>query len=1434
MADRKNLDVALPFPAVPLDSGRDSRLITSTDYFYGLLGLGEGPIYKINPNGPTDLEFNDSSIDDLINYDTNKLQNSKAQVVTVLGNPATPMPVEFNSYFGRSVNPQALGNSVELKKGNVPGIPAVELVQNTSANSWDALEFNFIINGLFSIDDNGNRGTFEIKVRISLTDHLGIKNIPIGTDNTNYIDVVQNGITQTPVKFSSKVEIPVDFRSPNGYRFKIQKISDDVDSTKVQESIILAGWDEISYDTLWYPRTSMLGVILKAYAEYNSSIPNITSLIKGLLVKIPSNYNQPTIVTSRKRTLIGSSGSQVTSPLSDPIIFDTPGLKTFIVPEGITEIIMDFIGGGGGCGINNCAGQRCSHGSGGGGSGGFARKSLVVSPGQALQFKVGQGGSMGKHGYPTGLGIGGYSLYTEGKESRLARTFVSVGDRTKWTWSGWVKRAAIGTYQSIFHGTVAGGFNGCYIWINPNNSLEVYELNSSNQFWLISSQTFTDLNAWTHFTVVYDSGQATSSDRIKIYVDGTLLSSFTTSTYPSLNYASGINNSVAHYIGANSTTNTGFRNFYEGFLAYINFIDGQALAATDFGEISSTSNRWVPKTYSGTYGTNGFYLDFSLSTNGATTPNGHQLPGSDIGTDVSSNSNDWTPTFYSTPSGYVNVDAYQSEDNPNYSIISSGGLPAVPYETSPSNPSYSDAGGIGGTGFGGDINTQGLPGSSGGTGGNGIYVGGKGGCGVGSYGTGLDFQYYSGAWPEKIRAVTGAVRISLPGSEPSIEPTCVKPVKPEPPPPVYEEKLEFEIDWRHVEGPITGAYSIAERGYYLQKTGSTVQHDPNPQIYVGTWDGTFVNGWTQNPVWIIYDLLTNTRYGLNIPEEYVDKFKFYKVAQYCDAVNPKTGKFEGVSGFADGTFRYKPKDFSASVTSDMTPEAKINTVNRETQIGLTQGTVVKERRFVCNISINAQKQVIDIINQITSLFRGILIYTGGKISLNVDLPDELPVAVFNETNILKESFQISGVKESDLISGVEVAFMDPTNHYKKELIKIDDPDVLKELGFIENVKQVDLIGCDRRSQAYRFGQYLLASNKYIRRKVTFKTGIEAISLSVGDVISVSQRIGGVKWGYGGRVVSNSSVSASNIVLEHFTAPAITSSVFTSNSYPIALRVINRDSEKTNIFLINESNLKVTGNTGASVDMLELKAYQILDPDTKVFKTFNSFNTSNCIPVKNDIWTLGEVNPTSYATSTSDKLFKIAQIERDPDEIITINAFEYISNVYTDSDSLINYSPPRIVPRLQAPSPVTEIPPVSISVTYDVVQQPDGSIAYDIIINPANTDYPYGSVLEVYIAEVGTTEPVSSLDNTPVCSVKTDLSVTGSLSGGVVWGSNPYTDDSDWNKAAVHAGLVAVGETATIEFYNGSWMNGGFTGTTQNGITTLNWTTGWCGVYIRKK
>jgi hypothetical protein len=178
---------------------------------------------------------------------------------------------------------------------------------------------------------------------------------------------------------------------------------------------------------------------------------------------------------------------------------------------------------------------------------------------------------------------------------------------------------------------------------------------------IITTQLFRDPAAWYHVIVAVDTTQATSSNRMKMYVNGTQVTSFSTATYPSLNGVSAINRSGAvQAIGA--LYSGSYNQYLDGELAEFNFIDGQQLAPTAFGA-SSIYNQWLPIKYAGTYGTNGFYLPFTNTTSTST-----------LVADSSGNGNNWTPnnislTAGSTYDSLTDVPTLTSATAANYAVL---------------------------------------------------------------------------------------------------------------------------------------------------------------------------------------------------------------------------------------------------------------------------------------------------------------------------------------------------------------------------------------------------------------------------------------------------------------------------------------------------------------------------------------------------------------------------------------------------------------------------------------------------------------------------------------------------------------------------------------------------------------------------------------------
>lgn len=205
--------------------------------------------------------------------------------------------------------------------------------------------------------------------------------------------------------------------------------------------------------------------------------------------------------------------------------------------------------------------------------------------------------------------------------SWLSWTPDTTSNQKTWTWSGWVKRSNI--ERHMLFSTPNGVYPTGSIEFTTNANLNFYDYLSGYRLRLVTSQVFRDVGAWMHIVVGLDTTAATSTDRAKIYVNGSQVTSFSTPTYPDPNINVGINSTVEKRIGSQANRSG---EIYNGYLANIHFIDGQALDANAFGE--EISGVWVPKAYSGAYGTNGFHLDFADSGN--------------IGNDVSGRGNHWT------------------------------------------------------------------------------------------------------------------------------------------------------------------------------------------------------------------------------------------------------------------------------------------------------------------------------------------------------------------------------------------------------------------------------------------------------------------------------------------------------------------------------------------------------------------------------------------------------------------------------------------------------------------------------------------------------------------------------------------------------------------------------------------------------------------------
>ena len=245
-------------------------------------------------------------------------------------------------------------------------------------------------------------------------------------------------------------------------------------------------------------------------------------------------------------------------------------------------------------------------------------------------------------------------------------------------------------------------------------------------------------------------------------------------------------------------------------------------------------------------------------------------------------------------------------------------------------------------------------------------------------------------------------------------------------------------------------------------------YDPQTRTYIGIWDGTFKAAWSDNPAWVLYDLLKNKRYGFGrrIGDFAVDKWALYNVAKYCDRLVD-----DGFGG--------------------------------------------KEPRFTCNAWITEQRQAYDVINDICSIFRAIPVWNGREFTVIQDRPSD-PVWTYTNANVEKGEFTYSYSAMKARHNEIHVEYANAQNNYEKDVICVSDDDLIRRYGL--NVKKVTAFGCTSRGQAYRTGRWILETEKLETRTVTFTVGAEGLMHVPGDIILVADNdYAGTQ--IGGRVLS---------------------------------------------------------------------------------------------------------------------------------------------------------------------------------------------------------------------------------------------------------------------------------------------------------------------------
>lgn len=245
-------------------------------------------------------------------------------------------------------------------------------------------------------------------------------------------------------------------------------------------------------------------------------------------------------------------------------------------------------------------------------------------------------------------------------------------------------------------------------------------------------------------------------------------------------------------------------------------------------------------------------------------------------------------------------------------------------------------------------------------------------------------------------------------------------------------------------------------------------YDTRTRKYTGMWDGTFKTDWTDNPAWILYDVVTSKRYGLGnrLGEFGADKWALYQVSQYCDQLVP-----DGFGG--------------------------------------------QEPRFTCNAWLTEQRSAYDVINDICSIFRAIPVWNGQQLTVVMDRPSD-PAWTYTNANVEKGEFNYTFSAKKTRHNAIQVEYADKDNGYEKAIEYVSDDESIRRNGL--NVKKITAFGCTSRGQAHRTGLWLLQTEKLETKTVSFVVGAEGLMHVPGDIIKVADtHYAGTN--VGGRVLS---------------------------------------------------------------------------------------------------------------------------------------------------------------------------------------------------------------------------------------------------------------------------------------------------------------------------
>ena len=285
-----------------------------------------------------------------------------------------------------------------------------------------------------------------------------------------------------------------------------------------------------------------------------------------------------------------------------------------------------------------------------------------------------------------------------------------------------------------------------------------------------------------------------------------------------------------------------------------------------------------------------------------------------------------------------------------------------------------------------------------------------------------------------------------------------------------------------------------DKRYYRNSSELALTPQASKLVYNGDWDGTFKEEleWTDNPAWILYDLLTNKRYGLgnHVNEDNINKWELYKIARFCDAVDDE-GYFVGVPNGIGGL----------------------------------------EPRFSCNIVFEQGEKIYDAISTIAGIFRGKVFFSNSDVNFIDDRP-RTPTNLFTNENVKEGLFHYSNNRRDEQFNTIEVSYKDRFDNFSPKVEIVEDEEDITRRGIFK--KTIEGVGITSRAMARRVGQHVIFSHLRENQFVAFNAGLESLLCKPGELIIIEDDLKTNKANFG-KILAidpvNETIRVSNAFVE---------------------------------------------------------------------------------------------------------------------------------------------------------------------------------------------------------------------------------------------------------------------------------------------------------------